>query len=232
MDYPPIVGYIPASTNEWDGRVSATIFLPGCNFTCAYCHASYFLSNPTETIPLQRLLNHLEENQGWVDGVVISGGEPTLHDDLPSLIREIKSYKVGVKLHSNGTRPDMIRYLLQSDLLNCLALDFKGPFADYVKITSFEDISLVQETFSLITSSSLEREYHTTVCPAFLNKQKLIEMAGTLNPKGIWYLQRYNPGDVLNPEEAGTESYDLDTLKEWVIELEKIRPEIRVVGRR
>ena len=125
-DLPPIRGLLPSTLIDWPGRIASIIFLPFCNLRCGYCHAGALLEPAgDEVIPFAQVREHLASNRDWIDGVVVCGGEPTLHPTLPNLCRALAGLGVGVKLDTNGTRPDVLAQLIESGLVDAVSLDLK-----------------------------------------------------------------------------------------------------------
>ena len=108
-------GLVPTSLVDWDGKIVSVLFLPGCNFRCPFCHNSGLLLHPEnfEPVPWTQVEGHLKKNKDFLDGVCITGGEPTLHRGLPRVIRQMKKLEVSVKLDTNGTNPSMLSTLLK-----------------------------------------------------------------------------------------------------------------------
>ena len=126
---PPIRGFIESTLLDWEGKVAAVVFLPGCNFRCGYCHARHLVEPmpSDEAIPLEAVLVSFRRQRGWLDGVVISGGEPTLHPGLLDFIRQFRAKGIAVKLDTNGSRPDVLERLLALGVLDYVAMDVKAP---------------------------------------------------------------------------------------------------------
>jgi len=124
-----IKGFIDVSLVDWDRKVSSVIFLPKCNLRCPFCHNVALVLHPETlpTMPFERIREKLEKNKGWIDGVVITGGEPTIHRELPKLCERIKDFGFLVKLDTNGTNPDVIRELIEKQLVDYIAMDVKAP---------------------------------------------------------------------------------------------------------
>jgi pyruvate formate lyase activating enzyme len=124
-----IKGFIDVSLSDWDGRVSSVIFLPGCNFRCPFCYNTKLVLQPEAmpTITILQVEDYLEGNRKWIDGVVVTGGEPTLHKDLPDLCEKLKKMRLHVKVDTNGTSPEVIRKLVDKKLVDYVALDVKAP---------------------------------------------------------------------------------------------------------
>ncbi len=216
-----IRGFLPNSLSEWEGRVSAVIFTAGCNWRCAYCHGWRFVQNPDQlpSIPEEEVFAGLKRQADWLDGVTITGGEPTLQPSLPDLLRRLKEMELPVKLETNGTRPEVLEKLLAEELIECLCLDYKAPLDErLVRLVAVDipqaRVKAVRQSFALATASGLEREYHTTLCPAFIDAPTLGEMAEALEPGGLWILQQYEIEEVLDAAAAGRQRFTVDELEE------------------
>lgn len=213
-------GFLRSSLIEWEGRVCAVVFTARCNWRCPYCHGAVFVQEPESLQPVTvaEVLAHLRARDGWIDGLAVSGGEPTLQPGLPDFLRAVKAY-VPVKLETNGTHPEVIDALLQEGLLDCLCLDYKAPLDERLpRVTGVEPgasaLAAVRQSFDLArAATSMEREVHTTLWPGLIDEAVLEEMARELRmPGALWVLQRYEPGDVLDPEMAGVVSFSRDEL--------------------
>ena len=139
----PIAGYIENSLIEWEGNIVSIIFLPSCNLRCPYCHSPHLVqpSNKLETIPVENILEAVKRNRAWLDGIVITGGEPTLHKNLDELIESFRSLGIKVRLDSNGTNPDVLEDLIRRKLIQCVAMDIKAPLnkEKYERVAGMQD---------------------------------------------------------------------------------------------
>jgi pyruvate formate lyase activating enzyme len=167
-----IKGVIGVSLVDWDGKVSSVIFLPGCNMRCPFCYNTKLVLNPKEmlTIPFEEIQNYLKKHEGWIDGVVITGGEPTIQEYLPILCEEIRKMNLTVKVDTNGTNPSMIRNLLKKGLINYVAMDVKAPLTEdaYSKASGVNTATLlksIDETIGTLLESGVEYEFRTTLVP-------------------------------------------------------------------
>ena len=238
---PAVRGFIPVSLNEWDGRIAAVLFLGGCNLHCPYCHGWRFVTKSEEQpeIPAADIGASLESNRGWVDGAVVTGGEPTLAPGLTVLIDWLRgTFSLGVKLHTNGTNPRLVSMLLAQRALDCLAMDYKAPLTRdrYRQATGMPklDIEPIRETFRMAGAGGIPTEFHTTLCPAVLALDDLKQMAqdlAAMAPGGRWILQQYEPGDVLDEKTAGTQRENLTDIEITADALKSIYPGIEVRGR-
>lgn len=167
-----VKGFIGISLVDWDGKNSSVIFLPNCNLRCPFCHNTKLVLQPGElpTIPLDRILNYLQKNTSWIDGVVITGGEPTLHEDLPTFCQKIAKIGFPVKLDTNGTNPKMIRSLISEGLVDYIAMDLKAPFTEekYSRAAGVNMASLlpkIEQSIQVLLAGKVDYEFRTTLVP-------------------------------------------------------------------
>ncbi|MBR4355786.1 MAG: anaerobic ribonucleoside-triphosphate reductase activating protein, partial [Elusimicrobiaceae bacterium] len=133
-------GLIKFTLIDFPGRPAAVIFTQGCNFRCRYCHNPELVYPHlfTEPVPQEEIMSFLQRRQGTLEGVVVSGGEPTLHDDLPAFMASVKALGYALKLDTNGSRPDMIQELIDKKLVDYIAMDLKAPLEKYALITGVD----------------------------------------------------------------------------------------------
>lgn len=158
-------GLIKFTLIDFPGRPAAVIFTQGCNFRCRYCHNPELVYPHlfTAPVPSEEITAFLKRRQGTLEGVVVSGGEPTLHDDLPDFLAEIKKLGYKTKLDTNGTRPDMLEELVAKKLVDFIAMDLKAPLAKYALITGIEtNPEIITRSMDIIRQSGLEYEFRTT----------------------------------------------------------------------
>jgi len=213
---PPIAGYHPTTLIDWPGRLAAVVFLPKCNLRCRFCHAGPLLGSPPETIPLEAVLEHLASREGWVDGVVICGGEPTTWPTLPDLCRKFRGAGLAVKLDTNGTHPDRIEDLLARRLIDAVAMDLKAPLdARYQEVCGPEEVDLaaVGRSIDLLMAGRVEYEFRTTVCPAFHGEAEIRAMGERIAGARRWVLQRFEPDHALDAALRQVRPYDLPTME-------------------
>ncbi len=169
---------------DFPGKVACTVFLQGCNFRCPFCHNSPLLAGSApEVIPQQQLLSFLKGRRGLLDGVCITGGEPTLQADLSCLLEEIKALGFAVKLDTNGSRPQVIKDLVAQGLVDYVAMDVKNSPAQYSKTTGCEKLPLahVEESLRFLICGSLPYELRTTVVAELHSPQTIEEMGRWLS---------------------------------------------------
>ncbi len=165
-----IAGLQKMTLLDYPGKVACTVFLQGCNFRCPFCHNSGLLGAAEQPpIPQEELIAFLRKRQGILDGVCITGGEPTLHKDLPELLKEIKDMGFLVKLDTNGYRPDVLKDIVNRGLVDYVAMDIKNcpeRYAQTVGLSQLE-IAKIEESMVFLMEGELDYEFRTTVVQQF-----------------------------------------------------------------
>ena len=205
-------GFQKTDLINFPGLVASTVFTRGCNFRCPYCHNPEFViqgSDQTyfgETYTEEEILGYLKKRAGLLDGLVITGGEPTLHADLPSFISQVKAMGLKVKLDTNGGKPDTLRDLLESDMLDYVAMDIKAPLDKY-HLVGFNSPEAIEESVNLLNASGLDHEFRTTCVKAIISEDDFPRMADLIGPDAKWYLQPFNPAKTLDPQYGSESTY-------------------------
>ena len=198
-----IGGIQKMSLGDYPGKLSAAVFTIGCNMRCGYCHNPELVlpERFSDSIPVDIIMDFFKSRVGKLEGIVISGGEPTIHQDLPDFIAEIKKLGFLVKLDSNGTNPEMIKQLIDSDLINFVAMDIKGPLDKYIEIAARPlDLDAIQESIRLIINSpSIDHEFRTTIVRQQLEVSDFKSIGQLLNGAKRFALQKFTPGRTLAP---------------------------------
>jgi len=182
MNLPDIKGFIETSFTDWPGRIASVIFLPGCNFRCPYCHNHRLVLEP-ETLgswDLSLIIDRMEQLRGWVDGVCITGGEPTIHGNLEKLLEKFKKLGWKIKLDTNGSKPRVLRGLLSANLVDAFSVDVKAPFESIpyrINAGPKADPMAVKESIELLAGSGKPIEIRTTIHPKLLCREALIRLA-------------------------------------------------------
>lgn len=188
-----ICGIQKTTLLDYPGHVAATVFTGGCNFRCPFCHNGDLVRGGMEQYSVEEILKFLKKRQGILEGVCITGGEPTLQPDLPEFIREIRGLGYLVKLDTNGYRPEALKELLQEGLLDYVAMDIKAGADTYGKVAGVENLELsrIRESILLVRSAGIPYEFRTTLVKG-LHEEKDVEAAGELiRGADVWYLQDY-----------------------------------------
>lgn len=204
-------GWQKFSLIDFPGRASAILFTQGCPFRCPFCHNPELI-NPTQgmftPVTEKEILDFLSTRQNKLDGVVITGGEPTLHNDLPDFISKLKSLGFAVKLDTNGSRPEMIERLVRDDYLDYLAMDYKSPLEKYQSHSgSMIDTEKIKKSVDLIRQSGIDYEFRTTVVKELLTEEDIMKIADELKGVKRYVLQKFLPGRTLDPLFAEMTTY-------------------------
>lgn len=160
-----IGGLLKFTLIDFPGRPAAVVFTQGCNFRCRYCHNPELVYPHmfTEPVAEEEIDAFLKRRQGTLEGIVVSGGEPTLHEDLPQFLAKLKGMGYATKLDTNGTRPEVLKQLIQGKLLDFIAMDLKAPLEKYSLITGVDfNPAVLRESMKLIVESGLGYEFRTT----------------------------------------------------------------------
>lgn len=215
-----IKGFNPHTFIDWEGKVACVIYLPGCNFKCPFCHSSGLVVNPQEltSVPLEHIERFIKEKQGWVDAVVIGGGEPTLTAELPLLLQEFKSLNILIKLDTNGTNPKMLEELIARDLVDYVAMDIKAPLEkdkyEFV-VKSPVRIEDIRKSIGVLMETGIDYEFRTTVVPELLREQDILQISRIISGANLYVLQQFSPKDTLDPALAELKPYSQEKLKKF-----------------
>lgn len=180
---------------DYPGKTCAILFTRGCNFRCPYCHNPELVwpEQYAPEIPLKGVLDFLQQRRGLLEAVTLTGGEPTLHADLPVVARVIKEMGFALKLDSNGSRPDALRALIGDGLVDYVAMDVKVPFSKYARVCGADVIvEPIRESVALLLGGRVAYEFRTTVERALLDEEDLLEIGEMIRGAEKYYLQKLN----------------------------------------
>lgn len=211
-------GLQKSSLIDFPGKVSCVLFLSGCNFDCPYCHNPDLvrgrLSNYSH-LDAHGFYGFLEARKGLLDGVVVSGGEPTLEKDLALLCEKIKRMGFSVKLDTNGSRPQVIGRLIDDGLVDYIAMDIKtDPFRYSPFVTADYHADDILSSIQMIMASSLPYEFRTTCVKPIVGKRDVENIARVISDAKLYILQPFSNKQMLHPEffRKTTPGYDMDEL--------------------
>ncbi|MFZ2151700.1 MAG: anaerobic ribonucleoside-triphosphate reductase activating protein [Minisyncoccia bacterium] len=219
---------------DFPGKVAAIVFTKGCLFRCPYCHnPDLVLPGRGVELPMVDVKDFLELRKGFLDGICISGGEPTLHKDLPEFIAYIKELGYAVKLDTNGVTPQMVRKLIDKKLVDYFAMDLKTTWQKYQAIANLAPgkemfIENCKETFKIIQESSVPHEWRTTVLPGIHTEEDFIEIASWLLPGEQYFIQDINYAVTLDPSLDKTKRIDVAKL---AVTLQGLYPQLHIATR-
>lgn len=207
-----IGGFIKNSTIDYPGKLSCGVFLSGCNFDCPYCHnpdLAKARSLPGAEVNPQDIYRFIDARKGFLDGVVISGGEPTLQEDLFDLCMHIKQLGYPVKLDTNGSRPRVIKQLIDEGLVDYIAMDLKtepAKYATYIKPNC--DMTAILSSIQVIMESAIAYEFRTTCVKPIVTAQIIENICRLIQGAAVYALQRFHKIEMLHPEFFKEASYE------------------------
>lgn len=195
-------GFEKCTLVDYPGKIACMVYTIGCNFRCPYCHNPELVDETVEvTYNESTILDFLDTRQGLLDGVVITGGEPTMHEDLPLCMRRIKDKRFLVKLDTNGTNPKMLRQVIDEGLVDYVAMDIKSPLETYSQTVARPvDVESIRESIRILLSSPIEYEFRTTIVKCLLSQEDLRSIGEAIRGAKSYYLQKFVPTKILNPQ--------------------------------
>lgn len=210
-----IGGLQSASLIDYPGEVAAVVFTIGCNFRCPYCHnPELVIEAPEREISVEEAMEFLRSRAHVLPAVVVTGGEPTLHDDLPDFLRAVKALGYRIKLDSNGTNPAMLRQLCEEGVLDYIAMDIKAPLARYAAVVGAAvEEAAIQESIDLLRAGAVPYEFRTTIVRSQLSPDDIRTIGRELEGARAYYLQQFNPGKTLHPSFRSKLSYSREELE-------------------
>jgi pyruvate formate lyase activating enzyme len=195
-------GWVRTSLIDYPDHIATVLFTGGCSFRCPMCHNADLVLRPgeMETLAEDEVRHFLARREGLVDGVVITGGEPTLQTDLPRFIRQLRETGLDVKLDTNGYHPDVLETLLGAGLLDFVALDIKAPPEKYPLLCGIPvDVTRVERSVALLRESGVEYEFRTTVVPGLLDADDVEAIARWITGAQRYALQQFRPINTIDP---------------------------------
>ncbi|MDW8033763.1 MAG: anaerobic ribonucleoside-triphosphate reductase activating protein [Nitrososphaerota archaeon] len=202
---------------DYPGKIACTFFTFGCNFRCPYCHnPELVVDDGTPPIPEEAIFLFLEERKSFLDGVCITGGEPTLHNDLPDFIRKLKNLGYSVKLDTNGTNPKMLKQLIEEKLVDYIAMDVKAPLEKYEAVVRVKtNIENIVESIEIVKVFR-EHEFRTTVVPELLSREDIMTIVNQLKGARRFFIQQFKPSKTLDKKFLEKQAYFTDEIEKIV----------------
>jgi pyruvate formate lyase activating enzyme len=205
-----IGGLQKVSLIDYPGLICATIFLQGCNFKCSYCHNPELVDTRLfqPCIKENEVLDFLNTRKGKLDAVTITGGEPTIQDDLAAFIKKIKKMKFAVKLDTNGSQPQVIKTLLDEKLLDFIAMDIKAPLEKYKSVVKVPvNSDLIKDSIKIILKAKIPHEFRTTIVESQLEEKDILQIAKLISGANSYVLQKFVPAKTLDKKLLKEKSY-------------------------
>lgn len=212
----PIVELEKATLLDYPGRVACILFTYGCNLRCPYCHNPELVTeklNREILLSQEHVFDFLKKRVGKLDAVVITGGEPLIHEGMFELLADIKKMGYLVKLDSNGLLPDRLKKAIDSGNVDYVAMDIKYPLSEYMKNVP-NSSKLIQESVNLIMNSGLDYEFRTTYVKGIHTVDSAEQIAKIVKGAKIYYIQNFRAGKSIDPTLDRTNSFTRKELKE------------------
>jgi pyruvate formate lyase activating enzyme len=226
-----IGGLQRVSLIDYPGLICATIFLQRCNFKCSYCHNPELVDTRLfqPCIKENEVLDFLNMRGGKLDAVTITGGEPTIQDDLAPFIKKIKKMKFAVKLDTNGSQPQVIKTLLDEKLLDFIAMDIKAPLEKYKSVVKVPvNSDLIKESIRLILKAKIQHEFRTTIVESQLEEKDIQQIAKLIFGANIYALQKFVPAKTLDKKLLKDKSYPDEKFQKIKKHLEHQIPSVTI----
>lgn len=228
-----VKGFQGTSLLDFPGRIASLVFFGGCNLSCPFCHNPDLVQAPDRLpdYPLEPLFEELEQRRSFIDGVVISGGEPTLYPDLIPFMRRIKQLGLMVKLDTNGLLPDILAEVLRQDLVDLVALDLKTAPSRYGELHNrpVNDTAL-QRTVTMLLQNPVACEFRTTCVPGLVCEEDIRQIGALLRGAPAWVLQQFVPHYCMDVALRDLEPYPVSRLETLADLAREFVPEVVLRG--
>ena len=221
-----IGGFQKTTLLDFPNHVACIIFTKGCNFRCPFCQNSTLIGiNHEDEITEEYIFDYLIKRQGILDGVVITGGEPTVQKDLKEFIKKIRKLGYKVKLDTNGYNPVVLKELIDENLLDYVAMDIKQTVEKYHMVAGkMINTDFILESIKILEESNVKHEFRTTIIKEYHTIDDIIEITSYFNKGTPYYLQNFkNSSNVLDKSLHGFESFELEEINTCVLENRKIK---------
>lgn len=210
-----ILSFIPTSFSDWDGKLASVIFLGGCNFRCPFCQNYPLLTDeqPECEVPWTTIASQLKKRRRWIDGVVITGGEPLIHPEVFELCRRIRELGFAVKVDTNGSFPYVLMKLCDQGLVDYVALDIKTALDErYYKACGRKiELGLVKRTLKFLLGGNKDYELRTTLVPGLVGRDEIATLANQVKGARTWALQQFVPENARSKAYRRRKPYNRST---------------------
>lgn len=209
-----VKGFIPLSMLDWPGKMCSVIFLGGCNFRCPACHNHELVMRP-DSLPdhsMEEIIVYLSSRSGWIDGVTITGGEPTVNPCLETLLSMIAQSGVLVKLDTNGSNPMLLEKLISNNLISSVSMDVKTSLEKecYSKVAGVRiDLERIKTSINMIRNSGIQYCFRTTVIPGLVGERELTDIKRAIGDDSPFIVQAFKNLETLDPQFRDLPQYDL-----------------------
>jgi len=199
---------------DFPEHIAATIFIQGCNFRCPYCHNKDLIKPENELLTKNYINNFVEKRRDFLQGIAFTGGEPTLYPDLGEIFKVVKRKGLAVKLDTNGSRPEVLKSLIDDNLVDYIAMDIKSDWKGYSEVIGLDfDLDKLKKSIQIIKNSNVNYEFRTTVIPTVITKDTVNNIINNIIKKDVkkYVLQRYQVvRGYIEKEHTKKEWYELE----------------------
>ena len=225
-------GFNKTTLLDFPGKVASTVFTGGCNFRCVFCQNSGLVLSPASQpeISEAEIFEYIKKRRGILEGICITGGEPTLDPDLIPFMERLKEAGMAVKLDTNGYRPEVLKEIIGKGLADMFAMDIKSDREGYTRITGLDrlDFSLIEQSAGLIMDSGTDYEFRTTAVKDYFDEGVAENISLWLKGAKKYFIQRFEDGD--NVLESGLAAPDMETLRKCREILKKTIEQVELRG--
>ncbi|MDR0740369.1 MAG: anaerobic ribonucleoside-triphosphate reductase activating protein [Puniceicoccales bacterium] len=211
------------SSIDFPGNLAAIVFTMGCNFRCPFCHNPELVIGGPDMLSEEYVLQFLSMRVRQLEGVVISGGEPTLQPDLSDFIEKVRAFGFQIKLDTNGSRPDVLGYLIARKMLDFIAMDIKHVWARYAYAAGLQSVAIekIQQSVALLMASGIDYEFRTTVIRDFHNPQDIVALSEQIRGARRYAVQEFIPEKTLSEDFAQKLPFERKSLEALAPEISK-----------
>ena len=225
-----ISGFQKLTLLDFPDKLACIIFTQGCNFNCQYCQNSGLIGHENEyLIDEEEIFNYLDKRKKVIDGLVVSGGEPTVQKDLIRFIKRVKDHGFLVKLDTNGSNPKVLKELIDHNLVDYIAMDIKNVFALYKEVTFTNPVvKNLEESIKLISNSNIDHEFRTTIIKNIHDIDKILKICSYVDNNQKMFLQNFEQSE--NVKDKSLESFNKEELIDIQKKVRERFPNVKVRG--
>jgi pyruvate formate lyase activating enzyme len=213
-----IAGFIKTTLLDWDGMVACTIYLAGCNLRCPCCHNAAIALNSDDIVAVDEniVLDYVKEHSDFIDGIVLSGGEPTMDPSIYEFLKKIKALKLKVKMDTNGTFPERLDDLIGSKLVDMVAMDVKSSLNErYVSVAGAEaDVEKIKKSIRIIIDSGVDHEFRTTAVPIFVKNEDIRNICENIRGAKKYRIHQFRNKSTMDESLSVLDPYPVSKLTE------------------
>ncbi len=196
---------IETSLIDWDGKITTVLFFDKCNFMCPFCQNWELIIHPEKfpVIEFEEIKKKLEKKKGWVDGVVLTGGEPLVDKkEVLDITQRLRKLNLDVKIDTNGAYPETLQELIDKKLINYVAMDIKAPLDEryYIAVGKNIDIGNIKESVEILLHNEVDYEFRTTCVPGIIDECTIAEIGNVIKDAKKWALQAFVPDNAYKRE--------------------------------